>query len=46
MSEWIAAKNYRSYYLRNGWLNLKSGFAMLWYGVILNRGHHSRWKRK
>jgi hypothetical protein len=45
MSDWIAAKNYRSYYWRNGVLQLKSALAMLWYGVLLNRGHHSRWRK-
>lgn len=46
MEDWVAAKNYRSFYWRNGVTNLKAGFAMIWYGVLLNRGHHSMWKRK
>lgn len=36
---------YRKYYWTNAKRQIEVALEMIWFGVILNRGHHSTWKR-
>jgi hypothetical protein len=37
---------YRKRYWTSALRQIHVALIMIWYGVILNRGHHSKWKRK
>jgi hypothetical protein len=38
--------SYRSYYLEAATKQIGVALTMIWNGVILNKGHHSHWKKK
>ena len=37
---------YRKYYWQNAKSQISVALTMIWNGVILNKGHHSQWKKK
>jgi len=37
---------YRKYYWDHARRQISVALTMIWYGVILDRGHHSQWKVK
>jgi hypothetical protein len=37
---------YRQYYWKQALRQISVALEMIWYGVILNRGHHIKWKLK
>lgn len=37
---------YRKYYLKQAIHQLSIAFTLFWNGVVLNRGHHSKWSEK
>lgn len=37
---------YRNYYWKQAIRQISVSITMIWYGVILNKGHHSNWKKK
>lgn len=38
--------SYRSFYLSAATKQIGVALTMIWNGVILNKGHHSKWKQK
>lgn len=36
---------YRKYYWTHAKRQISVALEMIWYGVILDRGHHSSWKK-
>jgi hypothetical protein len=36
---------YRKYYWREATRQISVALEIIWYGVVLNRGHHSSWKK-
>jgi hypothetical protein len=38
--------SYRKYYLKQSWLQFLMALTLFWHGVLLNKGHHSRWNEK
>lgn len=38
--------SYRKYYWNNAIRQIRVALELIWYGVILDRGHHSQWKIK
>ena len=39
-------ESYRSFYLEAATKQIGVALTMLWNGVILNKGHHSKWNKK
>ena len=39
-------KTYRRYYLQQATRQIRVALTMIWYGVIMNKGHHSTWNKK
>ena len=37
---------YRKYYLNHALRQIRVALTMLWFGVIMNKGHHSNWHKK
>jgi len=37
-------KTYRQYYWEQAIRQIKVSLTMIWYGVILDKGHHTQWK--
>ena len=42
----MSSISYRKYYWRESLRMLDVVLRMVWFGVVLNRGHHSKWNRK
>jgi hypothetical protein len=39
-------KSYRQYYWEQAIRQIKVALTMIWNGVIMNKGHHSQWRKK
>jgi len=39
-------KSYRQYYFEHAMKQIRVALTMLWHGVIMNKGHHSTWRKK
>jgi hypothetical protein len=37
---------YRQYYFKEAIRTARMALTLLWHGVIMNKGHHSKWRKK
>jgi hypothetical protein len=37
---------YREYYFKEAIRQMRMALTLLWHGAIMNKGHHSQWRKK